>query len=264
MNTYITGLGLFTTATIVLTTLSAYLIYWLLNKSPISGWLNTSDSISPAFLSITAFLFSLAISTIATNSFQRHQMASDNLTSEANSIGVLVSISKLLPAQDGSKLILAVNNYVNAVVDKEWPVISMNGYESRQIAFPEFEALSTVVNNIDIEPNQRGSIEGRMDGAVDSIRHSRLMRQSLAYENNGLKKWPAIPVCSFLLLLCVGLIHLKSQKAMKITLAVAGLCIVTSMVFVYIAMSPYQGWNPVEPYKLRDSLALIDPSLMSK
>lgn len=264
MNTYIAGLGLFTAATIVITTLSAYLIYWLLNKSPISGWLNTSEPISPAFLSITAFLFSLAITTVATNSFQRHQVASENLAAEANSIGTLISISKILPAQDGSKLILAVNNYVNAVVDKEWPVISTNSYENRQIALPEFEALNTVVNGIDIEPNQRGSIEGRMDAAVDSIRHTRLMRQSLAYENNSLKKWPEIPVCSFLLLLCVGLIHLRSQKAMKITLGVTGLCVVTSMIFIYMAMSPYQGWNPIEPYKLKDSLALIDPSVVLK
>ena len=128
----------------------------------------------------------------------------------------------------------------------------------REIAMPEFEALNKIISGIAYQPNQRSGVESQLLSAIGVIRHDRQIRQSIAYDNDSLAKWPAIPVFSFLLLLSVGIVHLGSIKAMKVSLSIASLCIVTAMIFLFISVSPYRGWNPVEPTKLQQSLQRLD------
>ena len=65
MSLFTTELLAFIVATTVITAVVAYAIYWALNDSPISRWLHDSDAVVPSFLSITSFIFGLAISTLA-------------------------------------------------------------------------------------------------------------------------------------------------------------------------------------------------------
>ena len=127
----------------------------------------------------------------------------------------------------------------------------------REISTPEFLSLNKIINGIAYQPNQHSGVESQLLSAIGAIRQDRQIRQSIAYDNDSLTKWPAIPVFSFLLLLSVGIVHLGSLKAMKVSLSIASLCIVTAMIFLFISVSPYRGWNPVEPNRLKHSLQLL-------
>lgn len=248
----------FSSIVIFATAITAYAIYWVLNDSPISRWLHDSDAVVPSFLSITSFIFGLAISTLASNSFNRHESAITNLITESSAIETLISTATTLPAQDQAKIRSGIENYLNAVIEKEWPAMSNKDTHNRKITTPEFLALNAVVNNIAYQPNQRSAVESQLLSAIGTIRHDRQIRQSLAYDNDSIKKWPSIPICSLLLLLSVGIVHLGSLKAMKVSLSIASLCIITAMIFLFVSVSPYRGWNPIEPHPLQDSLRLLE------
>lgn len=258
MSAYSLELAEFSIAAIAITAITAYAIYWTLNESPISRWLHDSDAVVPSFLSITSFIFGLAISTLAGNSFDRHQHAITNLITETNAIELIVSTATALPNQDQLQISSAVKNYVSAVIDKEWPAMQSNDASKRDIALPEFLALNKIVNQIAFQPNQRGAIQEQLLSAIATIRHDRQIRRSIAFDNDHISKWPSIPVFSFLLLLSVGIVHLGSIKAMKVSLSIASLCVIMSAVFLFISISPYRGWNPVEPLKLQNSLQRLE------
>ena len=239
-------------------------IYWVLNYSAISKWLHDSDAVVPSFLSITSFIFGLAISTLASNSFDRHQSAITNLIVESGAIESIISTSMALPTREQTQVKSSVRNYLSAELQKEWPAMQDRDSSKRDIASPEFLSLNTLIHQIAYQPQQPGSISSQLLSAIDTIRHSRQVRHSLAYDNDSLKKWPAVPICSFLLLLSVGIVHLGSAKAMKVSLSIASLCIVTAMIFLFISLSPYRGWNPIEANLLQQSLKVLEIPNTSK
>ncbi|MBU3538717.1 hypothetical protein [Polynucleobacter sp. UK-Gri1-W3] len=250
MSLFTTELLMLIVAVTLITAGVAYAIYWALNDSPIARWLHDSDAVVPSFLSITSFIFGLAISTLAGYSFDHHQSAISNLITESNAIETIISTATILPKEDQIEIHSGLKNYLSAVIEKEWPAIESRDVSKREIATPEFLALNKIISDIAYQPNQRSSVENQLLSAIGTMRHDRQIRQSLAYDNDSLKKWPSIPVFSFLLLLSVGIVHLGSMKAMKVSLSIASLCIVTAVIFLFIGVSPYRGWNPVEPLKL--------------
>ncbi len=258
MSIFTTELLILVVAVTVATAGVAYAIYWALNDSPIARWLHDSDAVVPSFLSITSFIFGLAISTLAGYSFDNHQSAISNLIIESNAIETMISTAAVLPKKDQAEIHSGIKNYLTAVIEKEWPAMENRDISKREISTPEFQALNKIISTIAYQPNQRSSIESELLAAIGTIRYDRQVRQSLAYDNDSLKKWPSIPVFSFLLLLSVGIVHLGSIKAMKVSLLITSLCIVTAITFLFIAVSPYRGWNPVEPLKLQHSLQMID------
>jgi len=257
MTSFALDVFIFLVTATALTAVAAYAIYWILNDSPISRWLHDSDAVVPSFLSITAFIFGLTISTLAGYSFDRHEAAISNLVTESSAIDGLINTATVLPTEDRAQINSAIKDYLNAVIEKEWPAMSSQDAGKRQITLPEFTALSRVINKMAYESNQRASIENQLVESLTTIRHNRQVRQSLAYDNTNIKKWISIPISSILLLISVGIVHLGSLKAMKVSLSIASLCIITAMTFLYISISPYGMWNPVEPYQLQESLRML-------
>lgn len=257
MSTFTTELLIFIVAITVITAGASYAIYWSLNDSPFAQWLHDSDAVVPSFLSITSFIFGLAISTLAGYSFDHHRSAISNLISETSAIETIISTATVLPKQDQAKIQSGLKNYITAVIEKEWPAMENRDVSQREASTPEFLSLNKIINGIAYQPHQHNGVENQLLSAIEAIRHDRQIRQSIAYDNDSLTKWPAIPVFSFLLLLSVGIVHLGSLKAMRVSLSIASLCIVTAMIFLFISVSPYRGWNPVEPNRLKHSLQLL-------
>jgi hypothetical protein len=261
MSTFTTELLVFTASIIVITAGASYAIYWTLNDSPIAQWLHDSDAVVPSFVSITSFIFGLAISTLAGYSFDHHRSAISNLIAETSAIETIISTATVLPKKDQVEIQSGLKNYITAVIEKEWPAMENRDASKRDISTPEFLVLNKIINGIAYQTNQHSGVESQLLSAIGAIRHDRQIRQSIAYDNDSLTKWPAIPVFAFLLLLSVGIVHLGSIKAMKVSLSIASLCIVTAMIFLFISVSPYRGWNPVEPNRLKHSLQLLEDGL---
>ena len=188
MSLFTTELLIFIVATTLITAGVAYAIYWALNDSPISQWLHDSDAVVPSFLSITSFIFGLAISTLAGYSFEHHQSAISNVITESNAVETIVSTATVLPAKDQVKIISGMKNYLTAVIEKEWPAMENRDASKRGISTPEFLALNKIISDIAYQPNQRSGIESQLLTAIGTIRHDRQARQSLAYDNDSLKK----------------------------------------------------------------------------
>ncbi|OYY06362.1 DUF4239 domain-containing protein [Polynucleobacter sp. 39-46-10] len=245
---------------IALGALAVSLIYWILNKSPISEWLKASEGIIVSFITIPAFLFGLAVSTLAAGIWDGHVSANLSLINESGAIRTLALTSTNLAPQDKLRLTEAINNYVTAVVDKEWPAMKAKTPMVHKIASPEFEALNKITNAIAMEPNQHSLITNRLESSMNILQHERLVRSSLAYEGTTFARWPSIFVLSFLLLFTVGLLQLKSPRAMKISLTMGALCIGSAMFFVFLNLTPYSGLNPVTSNLLKSTLSTISPT----
>lgn len=230
------------------------LIFWFLDRSPFSHWFKSSEGIANSFISVPAFLFGLVISTLATGVLNNHVAANTSLINETAAVRALFRISDTLTPPDKQKLISSVTNYVNSIVDVEWPAMAAEDRENYGSAIAKLQALNLVSNTLANNPSYRPSSINRLESAIDALYRERLIRLSLAYDRPSLIRWPSIYALSFLLLFTVGLIQLRKPKAMKITLAMGALCIGTSMIFVFLNISPYRGVSSIKPVSLIESL----------
>jgi hypothetical protein len=242
---------------VALAACSVFAITWFLEKSPLSNWFKNSEGIAVSFITVPAFLFGLSISTLSSSIWDSHVSANSSLVNESTAVRTLTSIASTLPPHDGKSLNLATKNYVSAVLNKEWPAMKGENPIGKTIALAEFENLNNVANTIAMQINQRSSIEGHLVSTIDTLRHARLQRLSLAYDSTNFSRWPSVFVLSFLLMMTVGLLQLKSPRAMRITLIMGALCISSNMLFLYLNISPYRGMNPINPQSLEESLKLI-------
>lgn len=235
-------------------------IFWILNSSPISNWFKESEGITVSFITVPAFLFGLSISSFSAALLSNHQSASASIVNEANAVTILTRISNNLPTSDKDKLANALNNYVNSIITQEWPAMRNAANSDRDNASLELVELSNTANAIAMQKNQSQSLVNRIYTALDTLHHERLLRLSLAHEFPSIVRWPSMFVLSFLLLFTVGLLQLRSHRAMKISLALGALCIGSSMIFLLANLSPYRGLNAVKPDALKASLKLIEDS----
>lgn len=235
-------------------------ISWILEKSPLSTWFKSSGGIAVSFITVPAFLFGLAISTVASGTWNKHVSANANLVNENSSLRTLISISSSLPPQDKEQLNAVINNYITAILDKEWPAMKINDASKYEVASPEFESLSKAAIKIAMAPNQRVSTENRLQSSIDNLRHERLLRINLAKTSIHLARWPSLYILSFLLLFTVGLLQLQSPRAMRISLTMGALCIGGSLLFIHLNASPYGGLDAVNPDPLSQTLKLINPT----
>jgi|GEM_PF-3066857 len=230
-------------------------IYWLLNKSRVASWFKESGEITASFLSISALLFGLFVTNLASDIWTRHKEANQALINEAGAIRNFLSMAKNLASADGEKLNAAVINYVNAVLQKEWPAMRNGDHQNRESALFEFNVLNEVATQIAFNEDHSRALGNRLLQASDNIQAARLLRLSLAHDEISFVKWRAVVTFSLLLLLSVGLVHIRNPRAMKITFAVTVICILASEIILFNNKSPYQGRNPITPNMLIESLS---------
>lgn len=245
---------------IALSVLAVIFIFWLLDSSPLSNWFKASEGITASFISVPAFLFGLSISTFSSALWDNHHSASTSLVNESGGVRNVIWAANELPTPDREKLTGALIAYLNSVIDQEWPAMRSGDSSVRDNASPQLDALSDIANAIAMKSNLNPSLLNRLNSAMNTLHHERMQRLFLAYEYPSFIRWPSLFVLSFLLIFTIGLLQLRSPRAMKITLTMGALCIGSSMVFLLANLTPYRGLNAVKPEILKGSLRLIKDS----
>lgn len=247
-------LGFLPFATIVIV-LGALLTYWVLIKSPWAEWLSKEDPVAPFFTAITV-LFALFAAMLASDIWARHKDANTAQVAEASAIRSLTETAGLVPKADGEQIVMLVGNYVQAVVNKEWPAMHTDDTTQREAALPEIKQLESTVLGFLVRSNQPKAIETRLINAVDSLRTARLQRLTLAFDGISYAKWRALLAFGLLSLAAIGIVHLRRPRAMGISLFLTASAILLTIAILTNNKSPYSGTNPVTPHMLQDAIKL--------
>ena len=246
--------GFLTVATAAII-LCALAIFWLLNKSPWSEWLCKEDPVAPFFTGTTV-LFALFAAMLASDIWGRQKDANTAQVAEASTIRSIIEIAGLMPKNDGQQLLILTNNYVNAVVNREWPAMRVGDANHREAALPEMQSLERNSFKFLALNAQPKVIETRLINAIDSLRTARLQRLTLAFDGISYAKWRALLAFGLLSLIAVGVVHMRRPRAMGIALFITVAGVLLTIAILTNNSSPYSGTNPVKPHMLQDAIKL--------
>ncbi len=240
-------------------TLAAGITYWVLNRSRLARWFQGSQDTATTLIGVPSILFALFTTTLASDIWNRYQRASDVLIAETSALRGIIAAS--LHMGDGAEHLLnAVENYAQAVVRKEWPAMVAGDLSGKETALRELRQLSTVCLNTGSRKDQPAILATRLLTSMDTIRTSRLQRLSLAHGAISPSKWAAVMLFGILLVVTVGIVHIRKPRAMAIALSVSVTCIVGTIYVLSSSRSPYAGPGAIQPTMIQEALLILDQS----
>jgi hypothetical protein len=253
--------GYYVPAGFFLIVVSSCITYWILNKSRVSGWFQAAQDVVPPFVAFPGVLFGLFAAMLASDIWQHHHEANMALISETSAISSMASTSAHLDSADRLRLITSINNYTTAVLKKEWPAMATGDHSGKGSASTELRQLNFVSIDIASQKSLPKLIETRIQQPLDTIRTARLQRLSLAHDSISTAKWRATMLFGILVLITVGVVHLRRPRAMVIALAISATCIFCTILMLANNRSPYSGVSAIKPQMLEDVIQMHDATV---
>lgn len=169
--------------------------YWLLNKSPVSEWFKSSEDVVPPFLALPAIMFALFISALATDIWQKHYDAKQALIREASALRSVILLAPNL-GERGQYLSQATENYINAVIDREWQAMMLKDHPNKESALPELEALDFNIAKIGSDPSLPQYVAIRLSCSGRAVSNGYLWPMMVLQPRNGHHRscWPSSPL----------------------------------------------------------------------
>lgn len=231
--------------------------YWLLNTSSASQWFKASEDVVPPFLALPAIMFALFMSSLATDIWQKHYDAKQALIREAAALRSIILLTPNL-GERGSGLSQSAENYINAVVDREWQTMALKNHPNQEGALPELEALDFNIAKIGSDPALPQYTALRLNDALEMLRLSRQQRLALAHDGISASKWASPIMLAVITLITIAVVHIRRPRAMLISMMLTIICVLATMQLLSQNRSPYIGTAAVTQEPLYDAKKLLD------
>jgi hypothetical protein len=188
---------------------------------------------------IVAVVYAVLIAFIVVNVFETASHADEIATAEANELSSLTHDSAGLPPQLAEEVRLAVNRYVDIVVDSEWPS-QQTGKLEDAVYEPGWTVLAGLSTKLAaFEPQNMGQNvnKAQMLQAMDDLIKARRSRIQAASDHLPDVVWQILILAG---VLAVGFTYLFGAHSFKIHMAITALISATiALVFVLIIALDY-------------------------
>lgn len=241
----------------VILVIIALATYWLFSKSKASPWFTNSEEVLPPFLAVPAILFAMLAAALATDVWQKHTAAKDAVIHEASAIRSMMHISKQLGEQ-GVQLEKSTREYINAVINQEWPAMVSYDHGHKEAAFNALQSLDSTASNIGNTDQLSRFNAQRLQTALETIQVSRLQRISLAHDSISIAKWASAMVLAVLTLVSIAVVHVKRPRAMVISMVITILCVMATIQVLSRNRSPFLGTAAISNTILIESVKPFD------
>ncbi len=238
----------------------AILALWMALRSPLAmRWLpaGSGDEIVAPILALPAILFALFTTALASEIWERRHQASEALMRETASVRSLMLLSTQLGPRS-APLERAVRAYVDAVLQREWVAMVRSDHTRKESALPELEALDETVSRLGSDAQMSRYTVLRLHEALETLRVSRLQRLAMAHQPMSTSKWVSCMTLGILTLLTVGVLHAHRRRALGVSLALTGACVVMTLQMLSWHRAAYAGASAVSSSMLAESVVVLD------
>lgn len=244
-------------ASLAILAIAALASYWLLNKSKASQWFSSGDDVVPPYIAVPAILFALLVTAFATDVWQKHTSAKEAVIREAAALRSLFHVSQQLGEQ-GGLLGKSTKDYINAVINQEWPAMIKADHANKEAAFAALQSLDATVSGIAGNSGLSQFTVQRLRTALDTIQVSRLQRISLAHDAISVAKWASAMVLAVLSLVTIAIVHVRRPRAMAISLVLTILCVMATVHVLSNNRSPFVGTAAISDSMLVESAKVFE------
>ena len=223
--------------------LAPLLMGWMIYRSPIKGVFVGGVGIEPALIGSASLLFGLFAAFLANDIWSRNQVARTAVNQEADSLRTLARYAEGLGAENYEPLRLALSDYAQTVIEKDWPMMEQGGRSKELLG--KVRVISNLLVTGNVGKAAGPTIQGKMIDAFTGIRENRQIRVQMAESRKLTIKWYSMVAFGVITQLAIALVHINRPRAHLFAQIVFGIGLSVSLFIFATNEFPFSPLNPV-------------------
>jgi hypothetical protein len=231
---------------------TAALIVWLSFRSKWSRPIQSFKGVVAPFFGSTAVIFGLLIAFLANDIWHRNEQAERIVFIESDTLIALHSLSAA-SGGDNKDLRAAIHDYAKAVIEDEWPRMSVQERSDRADA-----ALNALLRQVALHGNAKdASVQRTLLEMALKIRAAHEDRIALGNDRTVATKWAAVLLLAFITQISIAVVHLEKPRPQAAALLIFTAAAVMLLGLLAIHESPYEPPVFVPPGPILDVLQQV-------
>lgn len=231
---------------------TAALIAWLSFRSALAGRIQSFKGVAAPFFMSTAVIFGLLIAFLSSDIWERNKQAERIVFTEADTLIALHSLSAA-STPDNANMRTAIRNYVNAVVNHEWPRMKQEVRSQ-----PTEQALNALLREVAKPANAADpSVQRTMLELVMRVRAAHEERLVLSNDRTVVTKWAGVLLLAFLTQIAIAVVHLERPRPQAAALVIFTVAAVLLLGLLAMHEAPFEPPLLVPPGPIIDVLRLV-------
>lgn len=207
------------------------------------------------FFNGVAILFALLTGFLANDVAVRGRQAYSAVHAEAGELRNIHTLS-VASASDMRTIRAALKNYVNSVINEEWP--AMDATKTSPSTAAAYDSLLREVSVPSIAKDSGQAVHAALLNATVRAGTARNDRLSLSSDHTNDLKWLVVIVLGLLTQVGIGLVHLEKPRAFLACLAVFASAAVVTLGLVALQEYPFEGTFQISPAPIKALQTLSD------
>ncbi len=248
------GIVFFVIAVVLITSLGYLLVRRYTNQQT----LKEDQELTSYSLNTIALFYCVLVGLVVVDVQTSQNQAQNIVINESNILMNIYRISHCLPELDNSHVNNAISNYVNYVINVEWPIMQKGGtFSSDSVRYAHHGLWDPLVA---FEPNsyQQLALYQSLLNELGALSDIRFQREMNARPDVSPFLWFILIYGAILIVSCSFMFSAKSHKQhiLQISFTVSLLAIV--LLLIYNLDLPFSGPTAVQPTPLKEALEQID------
>ena len=230
----------------------ASLLVWLSFRSKLSTRIQSFKGLVAPFFVSTATIFGLLVGFLSSDIWERNKQASRVVLEETEELLGLYSVSTAT-GSDNARVRAAIRNYVNAVVEDEWPKLAVQQRSARADA-----ALDALLREVTLPGVVKDPIvERTMVELVLKIRAAHEDRIALSNDRTMGTKWAAVLLLALITQISIAAVHLENPRPQLAALIIFTVAAVSILGLLAVHEAPFEPPVFVPPGPIADVLKQV-------
>ena len=217
-------------------------------KFPFENMVESGEGIG-SFCNLIGVLYAIVLGYVLVNVYESYSMASERVEAEASLLIDLLRDAEGLPPIQGLILRKATVNYMDSVIDVEWPYMIKNR-DYHPETFDRFSAIYKTVKQIKCDSDEQRLFLGEIIVRLNELSATRRERIQVASSR--------VPDMLWAMLLGVGFVNFSmtfifpvERPKLRITLLCSTAAVMTfTTLLIFILDRPYNGTLGIKPDSL--------------
>lgn len=230
--------------------LSAYVIFWVSQRSRLKGKVQTLSGIVAPFFGSVGILFGLLTGFLASDISDRNRQATRAMLSESDGLHTTQTLS-VASVGDMATIREALRAYAQSILRDEWPHMEDGRSVKTEAAFGE---LLRRVSDPAIAKVSGQAVHSALLAGVARLGSARSDRLALAEDRTNGLKWLTVVLLGVITQISIGLVHLDKPRAQIASLTVFSSAVIVALTLIAAQEQPYGGVVQVSPFPIADFL----------
>ena len=224
-------------------------IFVTVTRLAAAGHSDALAAVSPGLLPPMALVFGLLVGFLAAEVWSNSSSAEQAVDQEASALRSVDMLDGDFPAADQRRMDLLIREYIEQVVDHEWPAMAKQN-ATLLVAPSELAAALQLALALPADDPGRAVAQREIVTSLEAALDARRQRIIISASAVNSAKWVGVIGLGILTLIAIACVHSANRRSAAIAMTLFASAIVVALLMIGVQDRPFAGPYQVQPTPL--------------